>query len=170
MFNKFILYMPKLLKGKAILTLFILVSLLIMTAVWGFGKTVIAYQEADEIKTKLVEMQVYIDDWNKQESIVNEAKFRPINASQVEDVQSKILLLLSAQDVNLTNFRDVVNNKKNNTERVYEIVFLGNWESTINILEQFHVDNALIAIQKLKLESEKDNLIKTSLTYKIYTK
>ncbi len=162
---------PKLISGSKEVAAFVaLFAALCLIAVWGGGKTVLAYQDAMEIKEKRIEMQAYVDDWKTQTNAVKRASYRPVNPSQAEDVQSRILLMLAAKNVDLVSLRDVDISKQKADGKTYEIVLNGAWEDTVELLQNFHVGDALIAIKQVKMDVEKERSIRTALQYKIYVR
>lgn len=172
MIKTIIRYIPRFFSSHDMVVYLLAVTLLALGAFYGFGKLGIAYQTAQETKEKIADMLAFVSDWNQQVTKLNQEPYHPIREDQVDDVQSQILLLMAVNQLSMNNFKSIqdTNTQKKPSGSVYEMEIEGPWESTVRILENFHVRDALISIQDVKMVPNKAGGVKTSLQYKIYIK
>ena len=170
--NNFMRYIPTFFESKDMVFYVASVLLLSLLAIFCFGKLGFAYQNAMDTKEQITSMTDFVNEWNDQVYKVNKEPYRPVRLDQVDDVQSNILLMMTANQLNMNSFKTVqeMGSQKNPSGSVYEMEIEGNWDSTVRILENFHVRDALISINSVKLVPTKNAGVKTTLVYKIYTK
>jgi hypothetical protein len=159
-----------LLKGQDMLVYAFLVIVLTGVAFFGLGKVLMAYDQANEIHKQITTMKLYVDEYNKKAMELNAAPYRPVSTEQVDNVQSNILLSLQANQLELMGFKNIKSSEKNPTGQTFELEFLGLWPSTVHVIQNFHVRDALISIKDIKFVPEKGGKVKTSIQYKIYAK
>ncbi|MEN6623287.1 MAG: hypothetical protein ABFD50_17295 [Smithella sp.] len=171
MLKKIFHYIPRFFSSKDMIVYLTAVILLSVLAFFGFGKLAFAYQNAQDTKEKIADMTAFVDDWNQQVIKLNQEPYRPVREDQVDDVQSNILLLMAANQLSMNSFKSIQDaSQKKPSGSLYEMEVEGPWESTVRILGNFHVRDALLAIQNVKLSPVKNGGVKTILEYKIYTK
>jgi len=146
----------------------VLVILFILTF-FGGSKLILSYNEAMETQQEIESMQNFLKEWTEKTSVLNNAEYRPVKASQVDSVQTNLLFALQANQLELVGFRAMPSTKKEESSRSFELDFTGSYEITMHFLENFHAKDALISIQGLKMEQSKGK-IKTSMQYKVYIK
>lgn len=159
-----------LLKGKDMFVYAFLVLVLTGVSFFGLGKVLMAYDRANEIHQQITTMQLYVDDYNKKAVQLNAAPYRPVSTEQIDNVQSNILFSLQANQLELLGFKNIRATEKNANGQIFEIEFLGTWPSTVHVIRNFHVRDALISIKDIKLVPEKGGKVKTSIQYKIYAR
>lgn len=159
-----------LLKGQDMLVYAVLVLILIGISFFCLGKVLMAYDHANEIHKQITAMKLHVDEYNKKAMELNAAPYRPVSTEQIDNVQSNILLSLQANQLELVGFKNIKSTEKNITGQVFELEFLGLWPSTVHVIQNFHVRDALISIKNIKFVPEKGGKVKTSIQYKIYAK
>lgn len=164
-------YMPNLWATRDLILYLVLMTVLVLCCFVGLGKVGISYTEAEQTVQKMNEMTAYVEDWKKKVQEVNKAAYRPVKATEVDSLQSNILLLLSAHQLDLKVFRNVQRTGKDLNGLSYELTMNGSWVSLVRFLEDFHVKNTLIAVQRLKVDPDPafPGHVNAVLEYKIYT-
>lgn len=162
-------YLPSFWKEKDIIVYIVLVCVLFFSSFFASSKLVLAYQGAVEIGEQIASMQNFLKEWTEKTTILNRAEYRPVQAIQVDSVQTNLLLALQANQLELVGFKAMPSTKKEESFRTFEMEFTGPYEVTIHFLENFHAKDALISIQNLKMEPSKGK-IKTTIQYKVYIK
>lgn len=127
----------------------------------------LSYQEQAEKEHQIATMQNYLKDWQSKNDELNAATMRPVEANQVDQVQTDIMLRVQSTNCNLLSMKDSPKTEQNG--KVTTIEFSGSYENTMRCLQSFHAKDALIGIKSMKME-QKNGALDTTLTYKIYTK
>lgn len=156
--------------GRSAIISFGIAVLLVVGLVFLSGKLILAYQDAQEIKQKIHTMETSLKEWNDKAETVNRAPLRPVDASQVDKIQSEIILSVQGHQLNLTGVKTVTVEKKNsNHMKSFELVTRGPYEKTVQFLQDFGSRNVLITMDSLDLKPDKGE-IESSVKYTIYTK
>lgn len=162
-------FLPQIWASEDLLLRFLAVALLAAVSFIGLGKCGFAYAKMQETRQQIRMMSAFVADWERESARLGQMDCRPVNEAQVDDVQSKILLNLSSNRLDLVSFRSVNGDKKDSGRR-YELTCRGAWDSTVRMLEKFRAKDALLSIQHLKLEPERSGGIRATIEYKIYMK
>lgn len=162
--------LENLIQGKDMLVCTLLFIISLFVFFFSMGKVFLAYDQANDVKTKTESMKAYVEEYSTKAGQLNHESYRPVKNEQVENVQSNILLLLQVNQMNLIGFKNVKTSEKNQTGQIYEIDFLGSWPATVQVLRNFHVRDALISTKSIKFVPDKGGAIKTTMQYKIYSK
>ncbi len=121
---------------------------------------------AAETRMQAAAMQEQIQAFNQKAIAVNQEPYRPVTKKQSADVQQRLLLKVQQYGLSLHGVKNVRNDAYGVT---YELDISGTWEGTAHLLEDFHVQDALIGITSLSMGVE-HHAVHTVLRYKIYTK
>lgn len=169
--HKLIRIMPNVWGSKDMLLCLLAVAALVFISIMGIGKLGFAYAEAGKVQEEIAAMTSFIADWEKQSAVLRQEAYHPVAAGRVDEVQAHILTILSKHRLDLASFRTVSGDDKKANGKTFELNCRGTWESTIRMLEKVRAQNALISIQRLKLEPDRaSGGVNTTLEYKIYTK
>ena len=158
-------------KGNKSLVLGIaLAAALAVGAVLASGQLVISYQDAQETEKKISSMKSSLKEWKEKEETVNRAPLRPVAADMVDSVQSKIILSVQGHELQLVGCRAMTVDKKNASHmRTFELSTKGPYEKTVQFLQEFRADKALITMDSLEMKPDKAN-IETTVRYTVYVK
>lgn len=148
----------------------IVVILLLVVAIFAFGKCVLAAQTVSDTKKEIGIMQNFVTEYGAKAVQLNKAEYRPVLSEQVDSVQSNILLLLQANQVNLLSFKNIKDSNKNPNGQIFEMDYEGSWSAIVQVIQGFHAKDALLSILNVKFVPEKDGKVKVTMQYKIYTK
>lgn len=159
-----------LIDGKEMFILAVAVVCLLVLVVFGFGKALVAIENAKENMDQAATMKTFVTEYGNKAARLNQEAYRPITADQMDNVQSNLLLALQANQMDLLGFKNIKQNDKNPTGQIFELDFTGSWASTVHVLRNFHARDALISIESTKISPDKDAKVKTILQYKIYVK
>jgi len=166
--NKINKYLPLLLHSKDAIGYIIISVILILGIILTTSSLLLSYQTASSTEAQVMSMESYLKDWTEKTAVLNQSQMRPVKETQVDDVQTNILINLQVYRLNLTKFNTLANNK-NEKNRSFELEFEGSYEATIQFLQNFHAKDALLSITNLTMEPVKQN-IKTTMQYKVYVK
>ena len=137
----------------------------------GLGSQAIAsYQEATNISNQNASMKKTLSDWREAVSFINNQKYRPVEKTKVDAVTSEILFKLQAMNLQLIDFKDTSNTKKDDHYRTFTITFKGQYPETVQFFSDLHANDALVVLRQLKLTPDDDNLLKTEIVYRVYVK
>lgn len=162
-------FLPKLMQSKDLLAYAVVAGLLILTVFFGLGKLVLAYQYSTDTKAQIESMESYLGDWKAKTDQLNHAQMRPVQANQVDNVQTDLMMHLQVYSLNLTKFAALNKDNKKEKDKTFEMDFEGPYPAVMSFLENFHSKDALISIRSLEMEPSKD-IIKASISYKVYVK
>ena len=162
-------YLPKIWKEKDMIIYISLVCILLFSVFFTSSKLILSYQDAMEIQQQIASMQNFLKEWTDKTNILNNAEYRPVQAIQVDSVQTNLLLGLQANKLELIGFKTIPSSKKDEMFRSFELEFTGPYDVSVHFLENFHAKDALISVQNLKMEPNKGK-IKSTIQYKIYIK
>lgn len=156
--------------GRSAVISFGIAVLLVVGLVFLSGKLIIAYQDAQEIKQKIHSMETSLKEWNDKAETVSRAPLRPVDASQVDKIQSEIILSVQGHQLNLNGVKTVSVEKKNsNHMKSFEMITRGPYEKTVQFLQDFGSRNVLITMDSLDIKPDKGE-IECTVKYTIYTK
>lgn len=127
-----------------------------------------SYHDKMETEEKIATMQAFIEEWTEKNEKLNRSSMRPVEAKQLDMVQTDVIFKLQAFNLNIISLKEKSETKTENG-KLYVVEFEGPYDKTIQFLKDFKVRDALIGIQHLSMEP-KNGLIKSKVTYKIYTK
>jgi hypothetical protein len=157
-------------QGKEMVLYLVSAFFLLIIAVFAFGKCLLAVQTISDTKAQIGTMQSYVAEYGAKAIQLNKEDYRPVLLEQVDSVQSDILLLLQANQVNLLSFKNIKESNKTPNGQIFEIDCDGSWASLVQVIQNFHAKDALISILNVKFDPEKDGKVKAIVQYKIYTK
>ena len=126
-----------------------------------------SYYNKKEVEKQIVEMEHFLEDWNKKNNQLNESSMRPVDANIIDKVQTDILFRLQVFNLNLTSVKEL--KQQENNGRVYVIELSGPYENVMKFIHSIQNTDALVGLKHLII-SAKDGGIQIKLTYKIYTK
>lgn len=153
---------------KALGIYFISLAISIFIMSYITSSLIISYNDNVNAKTEIAKMEGFLKDYTNKFDTVNNSQLRPILNSQLDAVQSELLFKLQTYQLNLVSMQEQKRSQEKNGH-IYAMEFEGPYVNTIQFLSTFNIRNTLIGIKQLSIEQQ-NNLIKTKLTYKIYTK
>lgn len=161
------------------LTIYIvLTAIMCGLAVGVWIKVGMTYKQSRDIKLQRENMIATVDKYNVLAAKINKEAYRPVEKTQINNVESNIMMMLQMNNLNLENFKpslQQMNSKKEkNDGELYDLTFIGTWSNTVAALTNWHSKDALIGIKYLDIQPV-DNIdipqaVKTTIQYKIYTK
>lgn len=157
-------------KNKGLMLLSIVSILLALLIVLMAGKTTSAYQHAQEVQKKIADMKQEISDFEQKAKIVNESEQRPVTASQIDKVQSDLVLAVRASDLTLLDYKIVGGARgKNQNFQPFEMSIRGEYANVIRFLQNFRSKDALIRLAFVSLKPT-NGLLEAKLVYRIFIK
>lgn len=166
--NDVIKHLPMLWKNKDMMLLLSIFVFLIVAVIFSFGRFTYAFHNAQKANTQIASMQQFLNSYEEKRMSIENAPYKPVNINDVDKVQSELLLLIKVNKLTLDEFK-VLDSKKDQNARKYELAFSGSWQDTMNFLRGFHVGNTLISITQLSISPLPNNVLHTVIQYKIYT-
>ena len=140
--------------------------LLSVSVLIGAGVACQMTMEAMGTHQEIRDMEKTVAEFQQKAMMVNQAAFRPVRRSQVPDVQRRILGKASANGLYVQELHEM---PKESDGFSYKMTASGTWEGTARFIQDFHAQDALLAIRFLSLGVENGSII-TIMEYKIYTK
>lgn len=158
--------------GANLSFLFLAAVMLVLTAGCIFlGSSVYdSYCEAQEKNAKTQEMEKYISEWLVKSEAVNKAEMHPVKKTDLDNVQTLLLMEIKKYNLNITGFQAVQNTGQKQADphvHDYEINIEGSYENVVSFLNNFHKNKILISIKNLKMEQH-NGLIRADVKYRIY--
>lgn len=92
-----------------------------------------SYNESEAIEQKVRSMRVMVSDYNGKQAIVRSAPAHPIRETELDGLQTKILLKLEAHKLNLSKLSAATTEQKVN-DRVFEMEVRGEYENLMAFL------------------------------------
>ena len=170
-FKEFIKMMPNAWANRVIIITFSAFSLLLILNIFGFYKVVEIYNEASIIEQEIIEKKLLISEYQEMTNEINQYIFRPIYQQNTDQLQEIVLKNLTKNNLNLVtmvNLTQISDIEKNKME--YELIFKGSWIDSMSFLEKFNLNDALLCMTHINMVIDDDNLIKTTMKYRIYIK
>ena len=156
--------------NKGLVIGIVLAAALAVGDVLASGQLVISYQDAQETEKKISSMKSSLQEWKEKEETVSRAPFRPVTSDMVDTVQSKIILSVQGHELQLVACRAMTVDKKNMSHmRAFELSTKGPYEKTVQFLQEFRADNALITMDSLEMKPDGAN-IEATVRYTVYVK
>lgn len=160
----------ELIDEKSMLVYAIAVTFLTVIVVGGFGKCLMAAENITEVNEQIKTMNQYVTEYGNVAANLNQQAYRPVQSDQIDSVQSNLLLVLQANNLDLLGFKNIKQTGKETAGQTFELDFNGLWPDTVKVIRNFHARDALISIDDVKFTPEKTGKVKTTLQYKIYIK
>lgn len=161
-------YLPNLLEHKDLLVCFAVLLVLIFVTLFATSHLLIATNERQTKEQQIVTMTNYLNQWKEKSARINSATMRPVDASQLDSVQTAVLFNIQSNQLSLSTLREETG-KNTQNGKSYEMEFEGAYPQVIQCLEHFQAKDALISIESLSM-SQRQGKIQTKMTYKVYTK
>lgn len=169
--NEILSYIPNIANLKdqksLIINIVVLIALSFVVS-YTTSHLLISYADLKETEEKIATMEKYVADYRNKREKVRDIPFRPVVASKIDDVQTKIIFSVQALNLHLNSLKELPA-KKEQRGKAYELEFVGEYKETLDCLQNFGSKEALVSFRKLTMQA-KDGLIHTKLVYKIYAK
>lgn len=127
-----------------------------------------ALSERQKEENRVREMERYVQEYKELQDKANTFDLRPVPESEVDRIQTAILLHFQKYKLNLESLKEL-QDKNIRHGHVYQASVIGAYESTVDCLRNFYVRSALIGFRGMSMQMRNGSL-HTTLTYKIYTK
>ena len=134
----------------------------------GGTRLTLTYSERQKAESRIQAMERYVREYQAVQDKINSAELHPVSESEVERIQTAILLHFKKYALNLESLKEV-QNENSRHGHVYQVSISGSYESTVDCLRTFFVRSSLIGFRAMSMQMRNGSL-HTTLTYKIYTK
>ena len=155
---------------------YILISTVMGCVMLGlFFQLSISYQNANVVKANIANMENTVEEYNKLARKINSEAYRPVEAQNLDMIQTGILNNLAKNNLLLDKFSEKTSKsskKKKSSFKEYDLSFTGSWENVINTVVNFtNQSDALMSIQEVEFSNtDETGKVKASMVYRIYTK
>ncbi|MBQ8697964.1 MAG: hypothetical protein IJ521_03050 [Schwartzia sp.] len=148
--------------GAALLLVFLLI-------LFASGVAWDSYQQAEATKQKIESMRKVTEMYAQKKALLDKEDARPIQESQIDAVQTSMLLQIQRHNLELSQMSSPVLGDKEK-DRVYEMEIRGSYDNTMEFLSTFRQKTkALVAVLSVSFLPDKE-LVRTSVKYKLYVR
>ncbi len=161
---------PNLWMNRNLVGYFAIFLVLLLLAIGGLFKVFLSYSAANEVKKEIATKTQVIQDFQKQSALLNSTPYRPTSLKEIEQLQEIALKKLANNHLSMVSFANVNADPAKENGLEFNLSFIGEWQPSVLFIEGFHLNNALVVIRKLSMETTDGDKIKTSMRYKIYLK
>ena len=161
-------YFSKVFSDRAVIAYFVVLFILFGLVVFSSGLAWDSYQHAQETEQKIASMQKLMELYEQKKALLEKAEARPIQDSQVDDIQTAVLLQIKNHGLELSQMSSAQTDKEK--ARIYDMELRGSYDDTMEFISTFQQQTkALIAILSVSFRPDKET-IKTSIKYKLYVR
>ena len=161
-------YFSKVFSDRAVIAYFVVLFILFGLVVFFSGLAWDSYQQAQETEQKIASMQKLMELYEQKKALLEKAEARPIQDSQVDDIQTAVLLQIKNHGLELSQMSSEQTDKEK--ARIYDMELRGSYDDTMEFISTFQQQTkALIAILSVSFRPDKET-IKTSIKYKLYVR
>ncbi|MBR5162543.1 MAG: hypothetical protein IKW79_00815 [Schwartzia sp.] len=162
-------YFSKVFSDRSVIAYFVVLFILFGLVAFAFGFAWDSYQQAEETKQKIASMQKATETYALKKALLEKEEARPIQESQVDEVQTAVLLQIQSHGLELSQMSSPSQSDKEKA-RIYDMELRGSYEDTMEFISTFRQKTkALIAIMSVNFRPDKE-AIKTSIKYKLYVR
>uniref|UniRef100_UPI002FD95DA1 hypothetical protein n=1 Tax=Anaerospora hongkongensis TaxID=244830 RepID=UPI002FD95DA1 len=96
---------PHFFNSKDMFIYIVAVLVLILGVLTGFGKLGFSYRNAMDVQERVTLMESSVEEWKLRAKQLKQEPYHPVTTSQIDDIQSNILLLMAANGLTMNSFR-----------------------------------------------------------------
>ncbi len=162
-------YFSKVLANRGVLAYISALLVVSLLVVFSFGFAWDSYQQAEATKQKMVSMQKLTETYAQKKALLEQEEARPIQDSQIDDVQTAVLVQIQSHGLELSQMSSPAQSDKTK-DRIFDMELRGSYDDTMDFISTFRQKTkALVAILSVSFRPDKEK-VKTSIKYKLYVR
>ena len=162
-------YFSKVLANRSVLAYFIALAVVFLLVAFSCFFAWDSYQQAMAMEDKIASMQKVTETYAQKKSLLEKAEARPVPESQVDDVQTAVLVQIQSHGLELSQMSSPSQTEKEKA-KIYDMELRGSYENVMDFLSTFRQKtNALISILSVSFRPDKE-MIHMSMKYKLYVR
>ena len=161
-------YFSKVVANRGVIAYFIALVVVFLLVFFFFCAAWDSYQQAEATEQEIASMRKVADLYAEKKALLDKEAARPIQESQIDDVQTAVLVQIQRHGLELAQMSSEQVDKEK--DRVYDMELRGSYDNTMEFLSTFRQQaKALISILSVSFQPDKE-IIRTSVKYKLYVR